>query len=614
MAEDTPDTADPIVGDGPAIFDADGSPRSRRYGDVYFSKAGGLAESRAVFLAGCGLPQRWAGRRAFTVAELGFGTGLNIVALLELWRAQRPPGAHLSIFSVEGEPLERADAARALAAWPEVSEATALLLARWPGRARGFHRVDLPELAATLDVAVMDAAEALAGWSGRADAWFLDGFAPAVNPQMWTDALMALVAARSAPGARAATYTVAGQPRRALAAAGFAVERRPGFGAKRERLQARLTGDPPADPAARPRIAIVGAGIAGAALARAFHALGAEPRVFDAEGTGAGASGMPAALVTPRLDAGLGEAARLHAQALVRAVSLYDALPGAVIARGVLQLEAGPRDAARFARIAASDLFEPGALELLSAAAASERIGEPAPAGLAIAAARVIEPAAVLAAWLPGVERAAVAAVETTGAAGRLADAGGHAIAEADVVCLAAGAHLPALWSGAPIQPVRGQLSWADGVVTPAAAAWGAYVAPTRGGLMLGATHNRDDAGADWRAGDDVRNLDALAARLPQLAARLAGAALQGRAAVRATTPDRLPLAGRLAPDLPGLFVLGGFGARGFALAPLLAEHVAAEALGTPSPLPAPLARIVDPARFAERARRRGMAERAPRV
>ena len=421
---------------------------------------------------------------------------------------------------------------------------------------------------------------------------------------MWTDALMALVAARSAPGARVATYTVAGQARRALAAAGFAIERRPGFGAKRERLEARLPGPAPTEPPA-PRVAIVGAGIAGAALARAFRALGVSPRVFDAAAAGAGASGMPAALVTPRLDAGLGGAAQLHAQALARAASVYDALPGAVIAHGVLQLEVGPRDAARFAKVAASDLFEPKALALLTGEAAAARLGEPAAPGLLIAAARVIEPAVVLAAWLPDVERATVAAIEPRGDAWRLADADGRTVAEAEIVCLAAGAGLAALWPGAPIQSVRGQLSWADGVAAPHAAAWGAYVAPTCGGLMFGATHDRGDAGTDLRPGDDARNVGALARQLPRLAARLEGVALRSRAAVRATTPDRLPIAGPLAP---GLYVLGGFGARGFALAPLLAEHLAAEPLGAPSPLPAPLAWIVRPGRFVERARRRGMA------
>src|SRR5579864_8113654 len=104
----------------PVSFDADGVPRSSRYGDVYFSREGGLAESRAVFLAGCGLPQRWSDRRRFTVAELGFGTGLNVLALLDLWRTHGRAAGQLSIFSVEAEPLTADEAARALSTWPEL--------------------------------------------------------------------------------------------------------------------------------------------------------------------------------------------------------------------------------------------------------------------------------------------------------------------------------------------------------------------------------------------------------------------------------------------------------------------------------------------------------------
>jgi tRNA 5-methylaminomethyl-2-thiouridine biosynthesis bifunctional protein len=591
----------------PVIFDADGVPRSRRYGDVYFSREGGLAESRAVFLTGCGLPGRWAGRRRFTVAELGFGTGLNILALLELWRARRPPGGHLSIFSVEAEPLPVGEARQALAAWPELAAIAEVMLARWPGRRRGFQRIALPELEATLDLAVMDAEPALQAWSGAADAWFLDGFAPSVNPAMWTDALMALVAARSAPGARAATYTVAGQARRALAAAGFTLERRPGFGGKRERLEATLPGEPPAEAAAA-RVAIVGAGIAGAALARAFRLQGVQVRAFDAAQPGAGPSGNPAALVTPRLDAGLGEAAQLHAQAFAAAVRLYEAVPRAVIARGVLQLEAGPRDAGRFATIAAADLFEPGALALWSEAEVSAAFGEPAPAALRLETALTVDPALILSAWLPKVETAQVARLSADGSGWTLTDASGGVIAEAEIVCLANGASLAALWPGAPIQPVRGQLSVVRGVTSPAAA-WGAYVAPTRDGMVFGATHDRDVAADDPRAADDKRNLTALAARLPVLAGRLDSARIEGRASVRATTPDRLPIAGEIGP---GLFALGGLGSRGFTVAPLLGEHVAAMALGAPSPLPAALARIIGPDRFAERAARRLVGRTAP--
>jgi tRNA 5-methylaminomethyl-2-thiouridine biosynthesis bifunctional protein len=590
------------VDEPPVIFDADGLPRSRRHGDVYFSREGGLAETRAVFLGGCDLPARWAGRRHFTVAELGFGTGLNIAALLGLWRAHRPPGGHLSIFSVEADPMSAEAARRALAAWPELAPVTEAMLARWPGRRPGFHRAEFPEFSASLDVAILDAAAALDAWDGRADAWFLDGFSPALNPEMWRGEVMALVAARSAPGARIATYTVAGQVRRALAASGLAVQRRPGFGAKRERLEANAPGEAlPERPS--PRVAIVGAGIAGAALARAFRALGVAARVFEAVGPGAGASGNPAALVTPRLDAGLGAPAQLHAQAFARAVRLYADIEDAVIARGVLQLEASPRDASRFARIAASGLFEPGGLELLTAEAASGVVGEPAPAALAMRDALVVEPAKILGAWLPAVEAGRVASLARTGDGWRLVGTAGETLAEAEVVCLAAGASLAALWPEAPVAPVRGQLSEARGASAPTVA-WGAYTAPTRTGFVFGAMHDRGETDTATRPGDDARNLAALGARLPGLAARLDGREIAGRASIRATTTDRLPIAGPLGP---GLMALGGLGSRGFTLAPLLAEHVAALALGVPSPLPTLLARIVAPERFAERARRRGL-------
>lgn len=593
--------------DSPIIFDVDGRLRSRRYGDVYHTRDGGLGQAREVFLAGCGMPGRWLERRSFVVGELGFGTGLNICALLELWRERRPPGAHLHIFSVEAEPLSSADARRALSAFPEVAQVSELLLSRWPGRSSGFHRVDLPELGATLDVAVGEVSEALSAWSGRADAWFLDGFSPAANPEMWSRPVLRLVAERSAPGAALATWSVAGEVRRGLADAGFSVARRPGFGGKRERLEARAPGAR-ASEGPLPRVAVVGAGIAGAALARAFRLLGVEPLLLDASKPGAGASGNPAALATPRLDASLGLAAQLHAQAFRHAVALYARLPDGVVSVGAFQLEASVRDGERFATIAASDLFEPGAVRKIGAEAASRRLHEAAPSALEFTQALVIEPARVLDAWAQGVRIAKVASLQRRDSAWRLLGAGGELVAEAEVVCLAAGAQLAALWPDAPILPVRGQLSWSD-AACPMAVAWGAYAAPAPGGMVFGATYDRGDTDVDWRPEDDRRNLAALGERFPALAARAALSPLAGRAATRATTADHLPLAGEIES---GLFVLGGLGARGFTLAPLLAEHLAAGALGAPSPLPAPLALIVRPARFAERAARRAPVARKP--
>jgi tRNA 5-methylaminomethyl-2-thiouridine biosynthesis bifunctional protein len=590
--------------ENPLLWSDDGQPRSRLYDDVYFSAEDGLAEARAVFLQGCGLPQAWDGRGRFVVGELGFGTGLNVLALIALWARTRPPRGRLHIFSVEAHPIGADDARRALAHWPELQPLAAWLTARWPGQARGPHRLELPELGVILDVVVADVTQALESWSGRADAWFLDGFAPARNPAMWRDDVLALVAKRSAPGAVAATFTVAGQVRRGLAAAGFEVAKAPGFGRKRERLTAHLPGDRPAWKAVR-RIAIVGAGIGGAAAARAVRALGGEAVVFDGEGLGAGASGNPVALVTPRLDAGLAEPAQIFAQAFRRAVALYANFPEMIVARGALQFPVQPPDAGRFAKIASSDLFEPGALGMLSPAEATARMGEAAPEALMLHESLVIEPHRLLAAWAPEVHAATVAAVEPDGDGWRLLGAAGEVLTTADAVIVAAGLATSELVSGLPLSAVRGQASWTPLSDPPPAAAFGGYAIPTREGVLFGATNDRGDTARDLREGDDLRNLAALAEGLPRLAERLADRPLEGRASIRVATPDYLPVAGA-APDAgPGLFVLSGFSARGFTLAPLLAEHVAALAMGAPSPLPTPLAAFVDPGRFARRAARR---------
>jgi tRNA 5-methylaminomethyl-2-thiouridine biosynthesis bifunctional protein len=581
----------PAMPPSPILWRDDGLPGSALYGDVYFSSEGGLAESRAVFLAGCGLPAAWAGRGGFTVGELGFGAGLNIAALLDLWQATREPGARLRVFTVEAHPMAREDAARALAHWPELGEAARALLQAWPGVARGFHRIDLPAFGAIVDIAILEAGEALAGWDGRADAWFLDGFAPAANPAMWREELLALVGRRSAPGARAATFTVAGAVRRGLAAAGFTVSKQPGFGRKRERLEAVWPGEAGPTPAPGP-IAVIGAGIAGASVARAVRALGGEPRVFDPRGPAAAASGNAAALMSPRLDAGDGPPARLSAQAYRRAQALYAAVPEAIIARGARHLATGPKDPDRFARIASGGLFEPEAMEA----------GECA---MAMPGALVLEPAAVVPAWAGTVEPVAIDRLEPIAEGGwRLFDPAGALVMEAAAVVLCGGHASARLAEGLVLRPVRGQASLAEGAGIDQAVSFGGYAIATRDGLLFGATHQRDQAGEEIRPEDDEANLRQLAEGLPELAQSLAGRPLTARAGVRAATPDQLPLAGAV-PSQAGLFVLAGLGGRGFCLAPLLGEHLAARLLDWASPLPADLAEAVDPGRFAKRAAKR---------
>ncbi|MDP2063487.1 MAG: tRNA (5-methylaminomethyl-2-thiouridine)(34)-methyltransferase MnmD [Phaeovulum sp.] len=206
-------------------------PVSRRFDDPYFSLQNGLAESRHVFLAGNGLPARL--RPGFVVAELGFGTGLNMLALA-LASAGTCPGP-VQFTSFEAYPLASADIARALAAFPEALAVAAPFLAAW---ASGARRFNLGALA--VEVIEGDARETLPGWQGRADAWFLDGFSPARNPELWSEALMAEVARHTVPGGTFATYTAAGHVRRALQAAGFAVTRRAGHGLKRHMTAGQL--------------------------------------------------------------------------------------------------------------------------------------------------------------------------------------------------------------------------------------------------------------------------------------------------------------------------------------------------------------------------------------
>jgi len=207
-------------------------PVSTLFDDPYFSLADGLAETRHVFLAGNGLPGRF--RDGFRIAELGFGTGLNLLATLIAWQRAEAPG-RLHFTSFEAYPMPAADMARALAAFGEAQALAGPLLAAWSAGERRFSL-------GTVEVEVVegDARDMLPRWQGRADAWFLDGFSPARNPGLWGESLMAEVARHTAPGGSFATYTAAGFVRRALQSAGFRVERLTGYGTKRHMSRGTL--------------------------------------------------------------------------------------------------------------------------------------------------------------------------------------------------------------------------------------------------------------------------------------------------------------------------------------------------------------------------------------
>ncbi len=204
-------------------------PVSDQFDDPYFSLQDGLEETRHVFLAGNRLPARFA--PGFHIAELGFGTGLNMLTVWSEWERSGRTDP-LSFTSFEAFPMARDDMARALAAFPELAPWTDRFLTQWQGG-----RCDLGTL--RLEVIEGDARQTLPVWDGRVDAWFLDGFSPAKNPELWGEDLMRQVAEHTASGGTAATYTAAGFVRRGLTDAGFAVTRSPGFGRKRHMTTAQ---------------------------------------------------------------------------------------------------------------------------------------------------------------------------------------------------------------------------------------------------------------------------------------------------------------------------------------------------------------------------------------
>jgi tRNA U34 5-methylaminomethyl-2-thiouridine-forming methyltransferase MnmC len=211
-------------------------PVSTRFDDPYFSLADGLAETRHVFLAGNDLPERLAD--GFHVAELGFGTGLNLLALLVAWAGTGRRGT-LRYTSFEAFPLSATDIDRALRHFPEAHAVAGPFLTQWDLPAtQGVKRLSLAGVEA--EILLGDARMTLPAWNGRADAWFLDGFSPAKNPELWSAEMMAEVARHTATGGSFATYTAAGHVRRALEAAGFAVTRTAGHGRKRHMTTGRM--------------------------------------------------------------------------------------------------------------------------------------------------------------------------------------------------------------------------------------------------------------------------------------------------------------------------------------------------------------------------------------
>ncbi|AEI92211.1 tRNA (mnm(5)s(2)U34)-methyltransferase-like protein [Roseobacter litoralis Och 149] len=208
---------------------------SARFDDPYYSLENGLAETRYVFLSGNRLPERFHGN--FHIAELGFGTGMNFLAAAQMWQLHAP-GGQMRFTSFEAYPMKPADMSKALSTFKQTNLPVDRLLELWSPEGGVFELA--PDI--QLEVIIGDARSTVAHWQGQADAWFLDGFSPAKNPELWCEQLLKDVALHTAPNGTFATYTAAGFVRRGLDAAGFDVERVAGYGRKRHMSRGVLRG------------------------------------------------------------------------------------------------------------------------------------------------------------------------------------------------------------------------------------------------------------------------------------------------------------------------------------------------------------------------------------
>jgi len=649
-------------------WDDQGLPRSRVFDDVYFSDLSGLDETRYVFLEQNALGERFAALPAggrLVIGETGFGTGLNFLCAWQLFEQHAVAGARLHFVSVEKYPLSLPDLQRALALWPELKPLADQLLAQYRAIHQGFQRLVLDNGRVTLTLLIGDALEQLPQLDAQIDAWFLDGFAPAKNPDMWTAELFAELARLAAPGSTISTFTSTGWVRRLLNAAGFKMKRTPGIGHKWEILRGTFLGWPAQTPTpavvkpwfARPtsltgerRALVIGAGLAGCATAASLAARGWQVSLLERhDALAQEASGNPQGVLYLKLSAhgtalsqlivsGFGYTRRVL-EHLQRGVDWDDC--------GVLQLAFNTRETERQAQLAAA--FPEDLLHTLDQAHAEDRAGIALPAGgLFYPEGGWVHPPA-LCQWQAAhsnielLTHHDVLELRRVDGGWQTWD-GDRLLAQAPAVVLAGAAEIKRFTysSELPLKRIRGQITRLP--QTPASQALATvvcaegYVAPARlGEHTLGASFDFHSDDLTPTTAEHRGNLQMLEEISPDLVARLRTEtlqpeALEGRAAFRCTSPDYLPIVGPLAdrqgfvdaykvlskdarqtPDTPcpwldGLYVNSGHGSRGLITAPLSGELIAAWLDDEPLPVPRTVAEACHPNRFALRQLIRGKA------
>lgn len=632
-------------------------PYAQDFADVYFSRDQGLAETEYVFLQHNQLQQRWSGLSAgqhFVIAETGFGTGLNMLAACAHFMESAPEGAYLHLVSIEKYPLTHKDLAQALSAWPQLAPYSTHLLAAYPPLVQGSYRLQL-SARVSLTLHFGDALAILSQLEMQVHAWFLDGFAPARNPDLWQPALFTQMARLSAPDASFATFTAAGAVKRGLQEAGFHVRKVAGFGRKRDMLSGHLltpTKYPHAEvpflytPQPQPphAVTLIGAGMAGAASARFLADLGVKVRVLEATTqVAAGASGNRQGALYIKLAAQANRHSAFYWQGLYQSVHQLKSMSARCWQPcGVLQLAYNAREQKRQQSFLQNLALPDTWVQAVSAQEASQLAGVPIQdRGLFFPQAGYVRPALWCKALLDHPNIEVITGVEVTQLHFDTQQGCWHLLSQdaqtyqASHLVLANAyaakkllAHL-APWL--PIKSIRGQVTH---LATPQAVphtviCHEGYVAPPlEETLCLGASFNLDSHLETLCEQDQANNLAHLHQALPELAASLqtSSAPLAGRVGFRCTSPDYLPLVGPIPEEAafkqkyaplskdaswrphgpmhpyasywPNLWVNLAHGSRGLASVVLSAQILAAHMGLIPTPVRADLLQGVHPGRF----------------
>ena len=620
---------------GPVVWEDDGTPRSTRFNDIYRSRGadglGGLAQSRHVFLAGCGLwgpKPLWHDAAEWTVLETGFGLGLNFLATWKAWQDDPHRPRRLHYVALELDPVCAQDLVLSARAWPELQPLAKNLCKAWWGLTPGLHTLSLEDGQVRLTLAIGDATQWLKELSLQAQSVYLDGFDPERNPDMWSLDTLKSVSRCCQRGARLASWCVARPVKDALSQLGFEVHKVKGLPPKRHALTALY--QPHWLPAAAPRLsdsqrrcAVLGAGLAGAATARALAERGWQVTVLErADHPAAGASGLPVGLVAPHTspdDAPLSQMSRAGIRlVLARARTLLrpgedwslsgvqeHRLPGKTRQGGL------PADAADWRghwSIEAESQGDHRVFQHLQAAWLKPARLVSALLDHPLIHLKTHQTIARLAQAPDGDWALWNAQSESLGHFPQIVLAMGPATAEL----------LKASLSGVdlPLQAIRGQLSWGL-CPSPLPSHWppcpvnghGSFIAPipTDQGpaWFAGSTFDRERDQPGLLPQDHAENRERLQALLPALREDLEPAwqgkqTLNGWSSVRCTVPDRLPMVGPLNPtQWPGLNLVTAMGARGLTLGVLCGELLASQLHGDPCPLPRRHAKALAAERFA---------------